>query len=166
MGVVFSRTRLFGPMTWSSRIFHEPLPRDDRNRDIFPLPLLAGPRDGRVGACRAVARRVARRRRITEQVNMAILALNSMFFGGEGGGFQKTVSDVSSLPLCQRETTSRSGALVALRASSSGYGEPEAGEEMWLALDSTDYPFHQGGWLEWTCPDPLKDPFFGSHGLP
>ena len=119
-------------MAWSSRIFHEPLPRDDRNRDVFPLPLLAGPRDGRVGACRAVSRRVARRRRITEQVNMAILALNSMFFGGDGRGHQKRVSDVSSLPLCQREairslvkdvqnfgapppSASRSGALVALR---------------------------------------------------
>lgn len=157
--MVFCRTRLFGPMTWSSRIFHEPLPRDDRNRDIFPLPLLAGPRDGRVGACRAVARRVARRRRITEQVNMAILALNSMFFGGEGGGFQKTVSDVSSLPLCQRETirslvkdvqsfgapppsASRSGALVALRASSSGYGEPEAGvgDVVGIRLDRLSLP--------------------------
>ena len=146
-------------MTWSSRIFHEPLPRDDRNRDIFPLPLLAGPRDGRVGACRAVARRVARRRRITEQVNMAILALNSMFFGGEGGGFQKTVSDVSSLPLCQRETirslvkdvqsfgapppsASRSGALVALRASSSGFGEPEAGvgDVVGIRLDRLSLP--------------------------
>ena len=85
---------------WRSRIFHEPSP-DGRTRDLFPLPTLKEEQAVRGGVCRAVARRVQRRGHIIKRVNMAITSLNSLFFGKSGitGG---EVSNISSLPLCQR----------------------------------------------------------------
>ena len=126
---------------WRSRIFHEPSP-DGRTRDLFPLPTLKEEQAVRGGVCRAVARRVQRRGHIIKRVNMAITSLNSLFFGKSGitGG---EVSNISSLPLCQRlcikdlisavvsfgakpANASHSGALQALRVPGGSY-ELEAG---------------------------------------
>ena len=127
---------------WHSRIFHEPVD-DGRQRSIYPLPTLKGSGEIHRKVCSSVQKRLHRREHIRQRVNMAIDAMNSMFYGGsvpEVG----PVEDLSVLPLGQREcirgivqkitafgapppAASRSRALQALRASSGGYSEPEAG---------------------------------------
>ena len=143
---------------WHSKVFHEPGGGDHRNRDIFPLPTLSGGGELPEGVCRASARRFQRREHIRKRVNMAIHALNSLFFGRvcpEAG----EIGNLSSLPLCQREcirglvqriqafgappsTASRQGALAVLRAASNGYQEPEAGvgEVVDFVLDQLSLP--------------------------
>lgn len=56
----------------------------ERERDIFPLPKLAVetlPLRGQL--CRTVERRILRRSHVQKQVNLAVDALNSMYFGHE-----------------------------------------------------------------------------------
>ena len=128
---------------WRSRIFHEPGCEDGRQRSLFPLPTLKGVGDIAGQVCSSVRQRLHRREHIRERVNMAIDAMNSLYFGRSGpcGG---EVANISSLPQGQREcirsivesvsafgapppAASRSRALQALRASSGGYCEPEVG---------------------------------------
>ena len=128
---------------WRSRIFHEPVCEDGRQRSLFPLPTLKGAGDIAGQACSSVRQRLHRREHIRERVNMAIGAMNSLYFGRSGpcGG---EVANISSLPQGQREcirsivesvsafgapppAASRSRDLQALRASSGGYCEPEVG---------------------------------------
>lgn len=126
---------------WSSRIFHEPC-GDHRNRDVFPLPSLKMV-ELQKGVRHTVQRRLRKLTAITKLVNRAIFSLNSLYFGGHSFNRQ-TVDDISVLPQSQRECiadlvkrasafgampadASCQGALKALRASSGGYEEPEAG---------------------------------------
>lgn len=163
---------------WRSRIFHEPSP-DGRTRDLFPLPTLKEEQAVRGGVCRAVARRVQRRvqRRghIIKRVNMAITSLNSLFFGKSGitGG---EVSNISSLPLCQRlcikdllsavesfgakpANASHSGALQALRVPGGSYElEAGVGEVTDMILERLSLPsgLVAGVNLEDALGEPLK----------
>ena len=141
----------------SSRVFHEPR-GDDRNRDIFPLPLLHIEGMPRGNMCRAVTKRLARRRAIGTMTNKTIHALNSLFFG-ESFSSGVPCTSMSSLPLNQklaiqdimgsiRSLGSRpagaSGpeALQALRAAASCYSEPDVGigDVVPLALQQLSLP--------------------------
>ena len=159
---------------WRSRIFHEPSP-DGRTRDLFPLPTLKEEQAVRGGVCRAVARRVQRRGHIIKRVNMAITSLNSLFFGKSGitGG---EVSNISSLPLCQRlcikdllsaveafgakpANASHSGALQALRVPGGSYElEAGVGEVTDMILERLSLPsgLVAGVNLEDALGEPLK----------
>ncbi len=129
---------------FSSRIFHSPLGQNDRQRDIFPLPTLqcSGGMERKVSRC--VQRRIQRRDHTVRQVNKAILALNSLYYGYGKAYGRVAVSDVSQLPLLQRDAINGifdqvkslgapphgacySGALAALRVASSAYAQVEAG---------------------------------------
>ena len=84
-------------------LFHTPLESDGRQRDVFPLPrvVLEEPFDGNV--CRAVRQRVLSHHEKMKRVNMAIHALNSLYYGG-GSRFPKSaVVDYKSLPLVQKD---------------------------------------------------------------
>lgn len=126
----------------TSRIFHEPC-TDDRQRDIFPLPVLENVEAVQSFVCRAVKKRIHRRQQITSRVNMAIRSLNSLFFGGDWSN-EVVVGGLQSLPLAQRlcirdlikkvsafgscpTGASSSEALKALRVAGNGYEEPLAG---------------------------------------
>ena len=129
---------------WSSSIFHQPGGWDGRDRDIFPLPYLQEetPRPSKV--CRAVSRRVRANAHRTMRVNMAIHALNSLFFVKVKKFPVRVTRTLDGLPLCQREAMKGivqrvnafgkpppgaccQGALNALRAPASGYVNPKAG---------------------------------------
>lgn len=116
---------------------------DDRSRDVFPLPTLDvdGIRDSSLG--RKVQRRIQCRGAIARRANLAISALNSLYFGHSCGGGQ-SVHSLDSLPLVQQdcirnilravrqlgpvpEDACCSGALQALRTAGSSYSEPVAG---------------------------------------
>ncbi|CAE7265927.1 AMY1.1 [Symbiodinium sp. CCMP2592] len=146
-------------MVFRSKIFHEPGGPDGRRRDVFPLPLLALPDKPGPGLSRAVARRVHTKLHVMERVNLAISALNSLFFGGEGRVPCNRVTSMDHLPLAQFEavkglvqrirnfgapppSASRQGALAALRAPASGYVTPEAGvgEVVDMKLEALSLP--------------------------
>ena len=61
---------LHSKTNWSSPVFHEPL-KDGRKRDVFPLPLIQSEVGPRGDVCRAVAKRVFRRRAVIEEVSVA-----------------------------------------------------------------------------------------------
>ena len=65
-------------------MFQEPKGADGRQRDGFPLPLLMLPEGPGRRLSRAVERGVRTKFHIIKRVNMAISALNMLFFGGEG----------------------------------------------------------------------------------
>ena len=128
---------------WSSRVFHAPVP-DHRARDVYPLPLILVKELVDKGVCRAVAKRVQRRAALARRANRAIVALNSIFFGGRSGPAPRTVECLDELPLNQRLAVSDilksvarldgppvhasgSEALKALRAASSTYSDCAAG---------------------------------------
>lgn len=130
------------PRGHTSRIFHEPC-TDDRQRDIFPLPVLRNVEAVQSFVCRAVKKRIHRRQQVTSRVNMAMRSLNSLFFGGDWSN-EVVVDDLQSLPLAQRlcirdlikkvsafgscpTGASSSEALKALRVAGNGYEEPLAG---------------------------------------
>ena len=71
-------------MGYHSRMFQEPKGADGRQRDGFPLPLLMLPEGPGRRLSRAVERGVRTKFHIIKRVNMAISALNMLFFGGEG----------------------------------------------------------------------------------
>lgn len=100
---------------WRARIFHEPGCDDGRQRSLFPLPTLQGGGDIAGQVCSSVLQRLHRREHIRQR-NMAIDAMNSLYFGGSGpsGG---EVSDIASLPQGQRE---------CLRSSAFGAPPPAA----------------------------------------
>ena len=91
--------------------------------------------------CRSVVRRLHRRAPENKQINKAISALNSMFFGGGSGRLPEDASgacaDNEGQQSAQRlvvkrlgpppEDASGPGAICALRAASSSYIEPEPG---------------------------------------
>lgn len=129
---------------FSSRIFHSPLGQNDRQRDIFPLPALhcSGGLERNVSRC--VQRRIQRRDHTVRQVNKAITALNSLYYGVGKAYGRVAVADVSQPPLLQKDAIDGifdqvrclgappkgacySGALAALRVASSGYAEVESG---------------------------------------
>ena len=129
---------------FSSRIFHSPLGQNDRQRDIFPLPTLhcSGGLERNVSRC--VQRRIQRRDHTIRQVNKAITALNSLYYGVGKAYGRVAVADVSQLPLLQKDAIDGifdqvrclgappkgacySGALAALRVASSAYAEVESG---------------------------------------
>ena len=129
---------------WESSLFHVPRDESGRNRDVFPLPCLATEASVSKQVSRAVRRRVLKSEAIKGRVNMAVEALNSMWFGGRSKYQHSSVKDARTLPLCQREAlehiwqcvvklgdppadASSQGALSALRAPCSGYEEPIAG---------------------------------------
>lgn len=118
----------------------------ERERDIFPLPKLAVetlPLRGQL--CRTVERRILRRSHVQKQVNLAVDALNSMYFGHERYVVPMPVRAVKELNhQSQRDTLehlisrvhaagappmhlSHSGAINALRVASSPYGDALSG---------------------------------------
>lgn len=118
----------------------------ERERDIFPLPKLAVetlPLRGQL--CRTVERRILRRSHVQKQVNLAVDALNSMYFGHEHYVVPMPVRAVKELNhQSQRDTLehlisrvhaagappmhlSHSGAINALRVASSPYGDALSG---------------------------------------
>ena len=159
-----------------SSIFHEPC-SDGRNRDIFPLPLLSEEAQEHSFVSRSVKRRVLRRIKICRRVNLAIQALNSLYFGSSVPKVEE-VHDLSSLPMAQRlciqdivkkvsafgacpTTASSSGALQALRVAGGGYQEPEAdvGEVTNMVLELLSLPNGNvaGVDLDNSLEGPLKD---------
>ena len=141
---------------WSSTIFHEPV-GDSRNRDIFPLPVLATDDFKCRRVCRSVSRRLLRRARVTVMVNRAIRSLNSLYFGSLGGE-ENTATSIVDLPLGQRQTVASivdavkflgpppeacdPGAQKALRVAASAYYEPEVdvGDVVRLRFDQLSLP--------------------------
>ena len=133
-------------------LFHTPLESDGRQRDVFPLPRVAleEPFDGNV--CRAVRQRVLSHHEKMKRVNMAIHALNSLYYGG-GSRFPKSaVVDYKSLPLVQKDAIAdiickvgdlgppppacRTEALKVLRAmDASGYAEPDVSSGSTVPMD-------------------------------
>lgn len=65
---------------WRSRIFHEPAD-DGRQRSLFPLPNLKGCGEIGKAVSSSVLRRLYRREHIRQRVNMAIDAMNSLYYG-------------------------------------------------------------------------------------
>lgn len=138
-------------MKWSSRVFHTPVP-DHRARDVYPLPLIEVEELVNKGVCRAVAKRVQRRAALARRANRAIVALNSIFYGGRSGPAPRTVGCLDVLPLNQRLAisdilksvarlegppmhASGSEALKALRAASSTYYDSAAGVGDVVSMD-------------------------------
>ena len=144
---------------FSSRVFHPPLPGDGRRRDIFPLPCLQCPETIRGGMSRSVQRRIQRKIAETKQVNRALLALNSLYFGGNKILPTASIEELSSLPLCQQDVIKSvikrvrelgcppvdaccSGALSALRVPSGSYSDmdPGVGDVVPMRLDQLSLP--------------------------
>ena len=136
-----------------------PFPGGDRRRDVFDLPMLRLPSPVRGNVSRSVQRRIQRKCAMVGRVNKAILALNSLFFGGSKIFESKQVDSLEGLPLVQQdvirslqqrvqflgpppEGISCSGALSALRATSGSYLDCEAGvgEVVPMSLDSLFLP--------------------------
>ena len=124
-----------------TKVFHEPLRGDGRRRDVFPLPAVKMDDPPSRPVCRSVLRRLHRRAAENKQINKAISALNSMFFGA---GTNRLRNESCTLNDGQRhaqrlvvqqvkrlgpppEDASGPGAICALRAASSSYVEPEPG---------------------------------------
>eukprot|EP00438_Fugacium_kawagutii_P002485 Skav209078 [mRNA] locus=scaffold207:207591:211020:- [translate_table: standard] len=145
---------------WSSRIFKPPQGGDGRNRDIFPLPTLQECEVEQL-LSRSVVRRLHRRMHTQKRVNLAIHALNSMFFGEKRVPQVQDVTDIDSLPLCQQfalkniiervaelgpppADASSSGALNALRAAGSSYTEPEPGVGSVVSMDLSSLSLPDG----------------------
>ena len=157
---IFVSFLVVGPMTgFSSRVFHPPLPGDGRRRDIFPLPCLQCPETIRGGISRSVQRRIQRKIAETRQVNRALLALNSLYFGGNKILPTASIEELSSLPLCQQDVIKSvikrvrelgcppvdaccSGALSALRVPSGSYSDmdPGVGDVVPMRLDQLSLP--------------------------
>ena len=127
---------------WDSSIFHRPQACDDRQGDVFPLPMLEVLPFVERGVCRDVQLRIQTKRKMTMKVNKAIHSLNLLFYGGSSFKTPAPVSDLGSLPLVQRDaiknivgrvkelgrpiSASRSEALKVLRASEpSEYDSPD-----------------------------------------
>lgn len=140
------------------QVFRAPSP-DGRRRDIFPLPNLAGMLDLTRRPCRSVTRRLCKKAKVRDRANLAIDALNSLFFGGKNRGQYRTVQDLSDARVCQRDcllniieavhhlgpppsTASGSGALKVLRAASSTYlmAEPGVGDTVPMSLPLLSLP--------------------------
>ena len=161
---------------WESSVYHPPLNTGDgRQRDIFPLPFLtdSGPLQHRVS--RGTAKRVMKRVAVTRRVNLAINALNSLWFGGEHKYKTFQVDDISRLPIAQQDSlrsliqrvkqmgpapssACRQEALNALLGASSSYMEPEpgVGDTVDMVLDRLSLP--SGGVAGVTLLDQLCEP--------
>lgn len=161
---------------WENSVYHPPLNTGDgRQRENFPLPFLAdsGPLQHRVS--RGTAKRVMKRVAITRRVNLAINALNSLWFGGEHKYKTYQVDDISHLPTAQQDSlrsliqrvrqmgpapsaACRQEALNALLGASSSYMEPElgVGDTVDMVLDRLSLP--SGGVAGVTLLDQLCEP--------
>lgn len=131
-------------MTGGSALFHPPAGEDKRSRDVFPLPQVASTPITKPGLSRGTRRRLLTKAAFNERVNMALRALNSMYFGEKATMRAKSVDDLSGLPLVQRDCILNvqkhvkllgpppmdarcQGAFAALRAASSSYHDIEPG---------------------------------------
>eukprot|EP00438_Fugacium_kawagutii_P012897 Skav204571 [mRNA] locus=scaffold2218:197091:209588:- [translate_table: standard] len=139
---------------WSSKIFHPPAGSDGRCRDVFPLPLLAECNIRDSGLSRGTRRRLLTKAAVHKRVNLALNALNSLYFG-EKHKYQNTVvDDLSSLTLVQKSCIENvrkhvqllgapshdarcQGAFAALRAASSSYQDIEPGVGDVVEMDIT-----------------------------
>eukprot|EP00438_Fugacium_kawagutii_P007991 Skav234597 [mRNA] locus=scaffold5214:85992:100513:- [translate_table: standard] len=127
-----------------SAIFQEPKPGDGRDRDLLPLPLLNPPGEPRKSVSHAVKKRLKKRSFVVEQVNKAVISLNSLYTGDALDSRVDSVDDIATLPLAKQNAlrgiihrinsfgppppgACRLGALQALRAACDGYSEPEPG---------------------------------------
>lgn len=145
---------------WSSRVFHAPLEGDGRNRDIFPLPALSESQIGQF-LSRSVTRRLQKKLHVDKRANLAIHALNSMFFGEKRIPKVQEATDIDALPLCQQFALKNiiervsdlgpppagarsSGALCALRAAGSSYTEPEPGVGSVVDMDLSSLSLPNG----------------------
>ena len=124
---------------------------------------------------RGTAKRVMKRVAITRRVNLAINALNSLWFGGEHKYKTYQVDDISHLPIAQQDSlrsliqrvkqmgpapsaACRQEALNALLGASSSYMEPEpgVGDTVDMVLDRLSLP--SGGVAGVTLLDQLCEP--------
>lgn len=140
-------------MVRRSPVFCEPAEGDGRQRDVFPLPCLDLGVEliAKKGLSRSVQQRLHRRNAVLKRTNQAIVALNSMFSGGQIEEPSK-VSSLRVLPFCQRDAighimkrvqeaggppsgASHSEAVCALRVASSSYQEPTAGVGDVVSMD-------------------------------
>eukprot|EP00438_Fugacium_kawagutii_P025119 Skav230792 [mRNA] locus=scaffold312:103074:108500:+ [translate_table: standard] len=143
-------------------------------RSLFPLPHLKGVGVLGKAVSSSVLRRLHRREHIRERVNMAIDAMNSLYYGKELPTVNE-VDDLSSLSMGQREcvrsivqkvaafgapplSASRQGALKALRATSGGYVEPEAGVGDVVDLDLSCLSLPAGQVAGVVLGDSLEEP--------
>jgi hypothetical protein len=98
---------------------------------------------------------------VNKRANLAIHALNSMFFGEKRVPKVQEVTDIDSLPLCQQfalrnilervselgpppADASSTGALCALRAAGSSYTEPEPGVGSVVSMDLSSLSLPNG----------------------
>eukprot|EP00435_Cladocopium_sp_Y103_P062452 s598_g24.t1 len=141
-------------------LFHPPFGGAGRQRDVFPLPMLDhGGAIRNSGLSRASIRRIQQREAVVKRVNLAVLALNSLWFGKGAAYKPQYVSDLNSLPLAQQESlknildkvkllgstpdpASRRGAIDALRTAGSSYMEPEpgVGDVVPMVMDQLSLP--------------------------
>eukprot|EP00438_Fugacium_kawagutii_P011539 Skav230147 [mRNA] locus=scaffold1301:267704:272380:+ [translate_table: standard] len=106
----------------------------------------------RGNVCRAVFQRIQSRNEKIKRVNLAINALNSLYFGGSTGGTSATIDDLSLATMVQRDAISdimekvsdlgvppkacRSEALKVLRTvDASGYSEPDVASGSTVPMD-------------------------------
>ena len=134
------------PKNRQSPVFCPPAEfHDDRCRDVFPLPMMEGEaRIARRGICRSVKQRCFKRAAVNKRVNLAITALNSLFFGNDSWEVPQTCHDLRALPSPQRDAIQNiikcvkdaggppkgacySEALKALRVASNGYFDTAGG---------------------------------------
>ena len=73
-----------------------------RQRDVFPLPHLCQSPLKDQCLSRGTKRRVQQRFAVTGQVNKAISALNSLYFGSDHNWNRRSIEDLNLLPLVQQ----------------------------------------------------------------
>jgi hypothetical protein len=112
-----------------------------RQRDVFPLPHLCQSPLKDQCLSRGTKRRVQQRFAVTGQVNKAISALNSLYFGSDHNWNRRSIEDLNLLPLVQQDAIRHitglikqlgpppidactQGAMNALRVAGSSYTEP------------------------------------------
>ena len=140
------------PNMRQSPVFRPPRCQDDRQRDIFPLPML------QKELSRSVKQRILRRDAVQRRVNMAVAALNSMYFGRNEAPDVHYCHRLSDLPLCQSDTlvsllrriksweprpasACYQEALKALRVAGTSYAaDPGVGDTVCMKLDKLSLP--------------------------
>ena len=150
------------PMSRQSKVFRPPIPHDDRQRDLFPLPLLVEePEVAKKSLSRSVKQRIHRRRNRQRRLNSAVVALNSLFYGKDLDS-AKSCINISDLPRGQGDVlrslihrlkvlgpppavASYREALQALQVPGGSYeAEPGVGETVPMDLSSLSLPTLSG----------------------
>ncbi|CAE7252533.1 AMY1.1 [Symbiodinium necroappetens] len=145
-----------------NKVFRPPIPHDDRQRDLFPLPLLVEePEVAKKSLSRSVKQRIHRRRNRQRRLNSAVVALNSLFFGKDLDS-AKSCINISDLPRVQGDVlrslihrlkvlgpppavASYREALQALQVPGGSYeAEPGVGETVPMDLSSLSLPTLSG----------------------